>query len=751
MKMEYDKNSATAPLTGEYKSGFETESHISLEAIVASLLLVSIIIFFLSIIPPNLTERYKMLMLAVLVAGEAGITWRLDKQRPLAARWFLVLGIIALILGAAFWLAAPGALALLSIPPMLATILIGQPAGVITALGATAIFFLQSAFAGPDMDPAAIVMPVMITWATLGVTVMTVRMARRVAQWSWGYYQQAKDWREETRDRKIKMEQTLDDLARANLQLTRLNILAQNLRQVAEDARATKERFVANVSHELRTPLNMVIGFSEMILQSPETYGERIPPTLLADLEVIHRNAEHLSDLIDDVLDLSQIEADEVALAKEKVEIREIIDAAVTAVQPLFLSKNLYLEVDAPEDLPTVFCDRTRIREVLLNLLSNAGRFTEKGGVRIRAWREEDKIVISVADTGAGIADEDMNRLFQPFHQLGESVRQRYGGTGLGLSISKHFIELHEGTIWVESQQGVGTTFFFTLPLAPPISTGATFMRWLMPDWEHLEHPHPSGTPKVAVPPRFVVVEQGETLQRLLSHYENDVEIAAAASLEEALQAISDVPAQALLINDISVGDSLKQIDASATLPDGAPVIICSIFGTREASAALDAADSLVKPISRQELLGTLERLHIKTGTILIIDDDPDALQLFGRMLNSPESEYHVLLARDGEEALSILQQHRPEVILLDLIMPNVDGFQFLEIKKQDPTLRDIPVIITSALDPVGQPLGSAALAVTQKGGLSTRQLLKSIKALSKALSITSPTDDPKMIKDRTD
>jgi CheY-like chemotaxis protein len=120
-------------------------------------------------------------------------------------------------------------------------------------------------------------------------------------------------------------------------------------------------------------------------------------------------------------------------------------------------------------------------------------------------------------------------------------------------------------------------------------------------------------------------------------------------------------------------------------------------------------------------------------------------------MLNSPESEYHVLLARDGEEALSILQQHRPEVILLDLIMPNVDGFQFLEIKKQDPTLRDIPVIITSALDPVGQPLGSAALAVTQKGGLSTRQLLKSIKALSKALSITSPTDDPKMIKDRTD
>ena len=173
---------------------------------------------------------------------------------------------------------------------------------------------------------------------------------------------------------------TLEDLASANVQLARLNQLAQGMRHAAEDARRAKEEFVANVSHELRTPPNMIVGFSEMMLQAPQTYGKKIPSALLADLAVIQRNSQHLSSLIDDVLDLSQIEVGKMALTKERVAFQEVVQAAVTAVRPLFDSKGLHLKTEVPGDLPLVFCDRTRIREVVLNLLSNAGRFTEHGG-----------------------------------------------------------------------------------------------------------------------------------------------------------------------------------------------------------------------------------------------------------------------------------------------------------------------------------------------------------------------------------
>ena len=273
----------------------------------------------------------------------------------------------------------------------------------------------------------------------------------------------------------------MQDLNEANVQLTHMNRLAQSLRQIAEDERRAKEQFVANVSHELRTPLNMIIGFCEMITETPETYGESIPDTLLADLEVVLRNSQHLSGLINDVLDLSQIEVGQMALTREQIALSEIVQAAVTAVQPLFISKRLNLTTEIPEDLPTLYCDHIRIREVMLNLLSNAGRFTESGGVTIKAWCRAGNVYVSVSDTGPGISVEGQKRIFQPFEQLDSTIRRRYGGTGLGLSISKGFVEAHDGEMWVESQEGQGTTFFFRLPLELPTPSGGDFMRWFNP------------------------------------------------------------------------------------------------------------------------------------------------------------------------------------------------------------------------------------------------------------------------------
>ena len=561
----------------------------------------------------------------------------------------------------------------------------------------------------------------------LAVTELMVSALYTTVDRSWNYYLRGRNLIEQARERQGEHNRAVKELADRNLQLARLNQLAQGLRQTAEDARRAKEQFVANVSHELRTPLNIVLGFSETILQAPEVYGGRIPPTLMADLAVVHRNAEHLSALIDDVLDLSQVEAGRMALTKERVCMSDIVDEAVAIVRPLFDSKGLYLRAKIPEGLSPVLCDRTRIRQVLLNLLSNAGRFTEHGGVEMSASQAGNDIVVTVSDTGSGIAPEDREKIFRPFEQLDGSIRRRHGGTGLGLSISKHFVELHDGKMWFEIQEDVGTTFFFRLPIAPPAPRDGGPLHWLSTEWSYrLPTDRPTAAMPVS-PPRLVVLDSGGGLHRLLERYLDDAEIVAVSSLEEALQELSDAPCQALLVNDVSVSQTLEQLRASSVLPSGLPTIICSILGAGDASVALGASDYLVKPVSRDALVDALDRLKLRGKTVLIVDDDPDALQLFGRMLAVSNDEYHTLLARDGREAMRILHEHRPDVMLLDLIMPNMDGFQVLDAVRRDPGLRDIPVILISARDPAGQPIATSAVAITRPGGLSAHQLLKYI------------------------
>ena len=445
------------------------------------------------------------------------------------------------------------------------------------------------------------------------------------------------------------------------MQLTRLNRLAQGLRQTAEEARRAKEQFVANVSHELRTPLNMIVGFSEMIQQAPRAYGAELPPPLLADLDVIRRNAQHLAELIDDVLDLSQIEAGQVALTREPVALHEVVEAALVAVRPLFASKNLTLQADVPQDL-IVTCDRTRIREVVLNLLSNAGRFTQKGGAVVSAWRDGEDVVLSVTDTGPGIAAEDQEKLFRPFQQLDAALNRRQGGSGLGLAISRSFVELHGGRLWPESRPGEGTTFYVRLPLAPlPPQQSTSVSRWFHAYWHYEERTRPPLAPLPRVRPRYVVWETGKALQRLLGRYMNDAELAPVATLEEALAELARSPAMALLVNDASIPQALDRLVRDTPLPEGTPAIVCSVPGANAAADALGAAGYLVKPVSQESLLAALERLNLKGNSVLVVDDEPDALRLFWRILAAAPRPYRVLTARNGRQALSILQLERPD------------------------------------------------------------------------------------------
>ena len=690
------------------------------------------------------------LALFVLIGGVLFVRrWRYD-----VAVWLLVSGTFIGVGLLILWSGNGLLLCLLMLPVGLGTLLISIPFGLTSAI-ALSLLLLFPPGALPTIDVEVQIIALIGIWSTIGMIGVTLNPLLRITQWAWTGYERSHEALERTRDYQQQLHETVKDLNDANAQLTRLNRLAQALRQTAEDERRAKEHFVANVSHELRTPLNMIIGFCEMIMEAPQTYGEDIPSALLADLDVVLRNSQHLSGLINDVLDLSQIEAGQMALTRERVSLTEIVQSAVTAVHPLFASKRLYLKIELPENLPDIFCDHIRIREVMLNLLSNAGRFTERGGVNVKAWQQGNNIVVSVTDTGPGISPEGQTRIFRPFEQLDGSIRRRYGGTGLGLSISKSFVEAHNGELWVDSQEGQGTTFFFRLPVDPPKPLGGEFMRWFNPDYQPEQRARPTNLQALPVIPRWIIVEQGDAMQRLFSRYIDGTEFIPIATLEKAVEALCQAPTQALLVNDLDVRHALQRLEEEVNLPYGVPAIICSIPGIAQATNGLGVSDYLIKPISREALLSALKRLQRDIHTVLVVDDEPDALKLFRRMLASTEGGYRVLRASNGRQALEVLQQQAPDVILLDLAMPEMDGFQFLKIREQEASWRDIPIILISARDPFGQPIVSNALAVTAAGGLSVHQILESVKALSAILSpsraggnaspghITLPADAP--------
>lgn len=687
----------------------------------------------LSVFSSDIRDMVYFDLMAAMVFLICWLAWYMETRYPPQVRWLLVGITFAILLALILIFSLPGVLPLLLIPVALTVMLLGLSAGL-TAAGLETVISLLL-LSSKVQDPLILITSLASGWLFCIFYGWFSKPVHDSAVWSWNYRRQANQELEEVRNNREKYEQSLRDLEEANIQMRALNRLAQNLRQIAENAKTAKEQFVANVSHELRTPLNMITGYTEMILNSPGMYGRKIPGALLADLGVIQRNAEHLSRLINDVLDLSQVEVDQMALSKEFVNVREVVDFSLAAVQPLFRLKHLSLESEIMPDLPLIFCDRTRLQEVLLNILSNAGRFTEQGGVLLTMAIDGDNLLVAIRDTGPGIAEADLQRLFNPFEQLDASIRRKHGGTGLGLAISKRFIEMHGGKIWVESQIGAGTTFKFTIPITIPETLQPGTGRWFNP---HLVYETPDHLPKLppAGRPRFIVVEKHPTLINLVKRYMGDVDAVSAASVKQVAQILDRSGAQAVLMNLPSSEACLQELDPYMTGENSVPVIACAIPDTEKQAVNQELAGILVKPISRLHLLETLQRLGVVNGTVLIVDDEPDALQLFARMLTSDGEKYRVLFARDGQEALGILQDCRPDVILLDLVMPNLDGFHLLEMLRDQRTKwRDIPVVLISAQDPSGHPTISSGLMIRQPQGLSVRQLITCIRAVSQVLA----------------
>ncbi len=694
--------------------------------------------------------------------GMAGLTvlalWLLPKRLPAAVGVWLA-GSAGMVMLIALALQQPWALALCALVPMLAVTLIGARAGALAQASITgALLWLAQQPAMPE-HTAPLCGMVIVAGAIGGLAGWVVtRPLGALVEWAHWSLSQAQKEMDDARQRKMELQQAQQDLVQANQQLARLTDRLKALSGAAEEARRAKEEFVSNVSHELRTPLNMIIGFSELITQAPHAYRVKLPPALLADIAAIQRNSQHLARLVDDVLDLSQMEAGRMTLSREWASLEDIVAEAVTAVGALYASKGLCLETSCAPDLPRAHCDVTRVRQVLLNLLSNAGRFTEQGGVRVRVWREDDALIVSVADTGPGIAPEDQKRIFEPFQQLDSSIRRKHGGSGLGLTISRRFVEMHGGRLWLESEVGRGATFYFSLPIdtsrtVDALAETSDARRWFSPHQHHEPRVWQARAPLPTATPRYVVLESGDALCQTVRHYMNGADVAQTRSLSQALDELARAPAQALIVNTAAFEDAQGLDGQLRQLPYDTPALVCHVPSREETARRLGVVRYLVKPVTRDALLGVLAELGADTRTALLVDDDAEVLQLFARMLSSAERPYRVIQAMDGRRAIDLMRERRPDVVLLDLVMPGMDGLQLLQAKSEDADIAGIPVVIISSRDPSADPVTHEPLMVMRGGGLSVRALLDCIQAVSEALAprleqqrpsvVAAPTETP--------
>ena len=419
-------------------------------------------------------------LLLFLVVAVVWVLLYLDES---VGRWAVALAMVAAIWVMRVYLGIPGLLMLLAVPTVLAPGLLGS-AGALAIAAAETVLIGGLGWQLPEVcAPYEWVLSLTLVWALVISMRALYRPIYDLAGWSWSHFWRAQQLLEEGRDRQVALREALDALGHANRELAAANEKMASLRYIAEEAQRTKAAFVANVSHEFRTPLNMIIGLVDLLTETPEIYGRSLPGELMQDLEIVHRNCDHLSSMINDVLDLSQIEAGRLALHRVYVNLGELIAKALQVVRPLLAKKGLSIESDVSDALPMAYCDPTRIRQVILNLVSNATRFTEKGGISVRARAVDGHLTIYVTDTGPGISPDDAERIFEPFRQAGNALYQQQKGSGLGLSISRQFVELHGGRMWLESEMGVGSTFAFRIPVAPMPDPNVTAARWIAEDW----------------------------------------------------------------------------------------------------------------------------------------------------------------------------------------------------------------------------------------------------------------------------
>ena len=494
-------------------------------------------------------------------------------------------------------------------------------------------------------------------------------------------------------------EETRDLLAtfasQSALALTNAQLYRQLERQSAalEVASQHKSDFLASMSHELRTPLNAIIGFSEVLLE--RMFGE-LNERQDEYLRDIWSSGKHLLELLNDILDLSKIEAGQMVLNRSEFDVGESLEYCLSLVRERAIKQRVQLGLEVEPEVGLVNADRLRVRQVVLNLLSNAVKFTPDGGrVQVRAFVRDQDLVVTVADTGPGVAAEDRQRIFDSFQQ-GTRHTEQVEGTGLGLTLSKQIVELHGGRIWIDSEPGKGSTFGFALP------AGSRDPALMSVPVAALD-PGLSMEPAPDMGPTVVVVEDDRRSFDLLRVYLEaaGARVVGARDGAEGLDTVRRLNPAGVILDILLPGVDGWEVLAQLKADPGTaqvPVIVVSMLDERGRGFALGASEYLVKPVGKEELLAALYRASAmpeRKRTVVAVDDDPLAIELVRANLE-PEG-WTVFGAATGQEGLALIRERQPSAVLLDLLMPGMDGFEVVEALRADPGTRSVPVVILTS------------------------------------------------------
>lgn len=514
----------------------------------------------------------------------------------------------------------------------------------------------------------------------------------------------------------------------AALNNARLYAEATEGRKLAEEADSLKSRFLSMVSHELRTPLNLIVGLSEILLQKRDLGTGRPPRSTRKDLEQIYTSAQHLGRLIRDVLDLAGSQAGQLRLANELLDLGETLGMVAATGRQLAADKNLAWRDALPDEKLWVWGDRTRLRQVALNLVSNAVKFTPRGEVSLRVEVRHGKAVVLVTDTGVGIVREEQTLIFDEFRRSERAYSRGYGGLGLGLAISKRLVEMHGGEIGVESsgEEGAGSTFYFTLPLIEAKSIqGEEQLLPLGAEETVLLLTNQSGSGEAL---REHLIQKGLKVNMVQIDQADDW----FSPLLQSPPGVAVLDMAVVPTQGWNVLKMLKENPATAAVP-------LLFYSLDKNKGAMLEMDYLMKPVGTAELARALE--YSKAGAenekaekvFLIVDDDPATLEMHVRIVQSRLGEQHqVLKARNGREALELMQQQRPDLVLLDLMMPGLNGFEVLAAMRAKDSTRDIPVIVLTGQVLTEKEivrLNQGVTTVLEKGLFSVEETLAHIDA----------------------